>query len=181
MEQILISGFGGQGVMSLGKFLARAAISENKFATWFPSYGSEVRGGTAHCFVKISSHPIMSPFIDQPDIAIILNQPSLDKFEKRINKKCLLILNSDLISRFSSSYAEKNTISLPLNELAKECGNIRVANTVALGVLVNLRPDIISRQTVETILAGLFTDSRLNQQNLNAFEKGLTQKRKNLL
>ena len=74
----LISGFGGQGIMSLGRVLARVAVWEEKHTVFFPSYGAEMRGGTAHCFVKISTNPIASPFIEYPDVAIIFIQPSLD-------------------------------------------------------------------------------------------------------
>ncbi|MDD3297051.1 MAG: 2-oxoacid:acceptor oxidoreductase family protein, partial [Candidatus Omnitrophica bacterium] len=115
-KEILISGFGGQGLMSLGKIIARAALKSNKHTIWFPSYGAEMRGGTAHCFVKISDKPIASPFIVYPDIAIILNQPSLDKFRKVI-KKGILVTNKDLIGKISMS---KNITlkNLPLNSMA---------------------------------------------------------------
>ncbi len=97
VTKILISGFGGQGLLSLGKVLAKAALNEGKYTTWFPSYGAEMRGGTAHCFVKISDSPIASPFIDYPNIAMIFNQPSLDKFKNKLKQANPLILNSDLI------------------------------------------------------------------------------------
>jgi len=113
-KQILVSGFGGQGILSLGKILAKAAIVEDKNATWFPSYGAEVRGCTAHCFVKISKEAIASPFVEYPDIGIILNQPSLDKYRKQFKKRCFLILNSDLIGSDSVNKGIKK-ISLPLN------------------------------------------------------------------
>src|SRR6056297_2781993 len=95
--QILISGFGGQGMMKLGKILAEIALLQNKHTSWFPSYGAEMRGGTAHCFVKISDRHISSPFIDSPDIAVIFNQPSLARFKKSFNHKTTVILNRDLI------------------------------------------------------------------------------------
>jgi len=168
---ILISGFGGQGSMSLGKFLARAALKEQKHTTWFPSYGAEMRGGTAHCFVKISDLPIASPFVDSPDLAIILNQPSLEKFKNKIKQKTLLIFNSNLIARDFIPKGVKN-IGLPLNEIALDCGDIRVANAVILGILVFLMPDIFKKSTIISGLKEAFADKSILDKNLKAFAKG---------
>src|SRR3989338_6902731 len=116
-NEILISGSGGQGLMRLGKILAQAAVLEGKFTVFFPSYGPEMRGGTAHCFVKISDREIASPFVEFADTAIIFNQPSLVKFRARIRKEALVILNSDLISKSEAEITGK-VISLPLNKMA---------------------------------------------------------------
>jgi 2-oxoglutarate ferredoxin oxidoreductase subunit gamma len=97
MEKIIIAGAGGQGIMLLGRVLAEAAMRENKYVTWLPSYGAEVRGGTAYCMVVISHKEIGSPYIEEADTLIIMNNPSLEKFKDRIKKQGLLILNSSLV------------------------------------------------------------------------------------
>jgi len=170
--EILISGFGGQGIMSLGKILARAAMKEGRHTTYFPSYGAEMRGGTAHCFVKISDSEIASPFIESPDIAVIFNQPSLDKFKVRLKENSLLVLNSDFIDN-KACIKNKNieNVSLALNKIALECGNIKTANIIALGLVTSLRPGIVRDDTVVEVLAETFTGDTLGN-NLKAFERG---------
>ena len=169
--EILISGFGGQGIMSLGKFLARAALAEGKYTTYFPSYGAEMRGGTAHCCVKISDSPIASPFQGRPDVALIFNQPSLDKFKKKLKKGGILILNSDLVSG-KFSFDNIRGASLPLSKVALECGNIRVANVVALGALLSLDPGIFKKETLASALGETFKNQDTVNQNLKALDKG---------
>lgn len=169
--QILISGFGGQGLMSLGKLLAKAALKEGKYTTWFPSYGAEMRGGTAHCFVKISDSPIASPLVEYPNVAIILNQPSLEKFKKRLRKGSLLILNADLING-ESIIKDVKKVSLSLNKMALDCGNIKVANIIALGALISLRKKIIKIETIVEVLKENFADNYTVEQNLKALYKG---------
>jgi 2-oxoglutarate ferredoxin oxidoreductase subunit gamma len=170
--EILLSGFGGQGVMSLGKALATAALAEGKYSIYFPSYGAEVRGGTAYCFVKISNSAIASPLIENPDIAIILNQPSLDKFEKGLKKGCLLIANAELITR-SLVRSDITAILAPLNTLAFECGNGKVANTVALGILITLMPGLLKKETIIALLKDVFSSGDLLTQNIKALDKGI--------
>lgn len=130
-ERIIIAGSGGQGIMLMGEILAKGAMSENKFVTWLPSYGAEVRGGTVHCMVIISDQEIGSPYIDKADTLIIMNRPSLDRFQYRIKDKGLLILNSSLINTEIKKNA--HILSHPFTDIAVKLGNIRVANMVALG------------------------------------------------
>ncbi|MCQ9205604.1 MAG: 2-oxoacid:acceptor oxidoreductase family protein [Omnitrophica bacterium] len=170
--KILISGFGGQGLMSLGKILAKAALLENRYTSWFPSYGPEMRGGTAHCFVKISNSPIGSPFIDEPDIAIILNQLSLEKFKKQLKSKSLLILNSDLTRSNFHSQGIK-VISLPLNRIALECGNIKVVNIIALGIFFEVKKNFFKRETIVKVLKDTFAQGEILEANLKAFGLGI--------
>ncbi len=169
--EILISGFGGQGIMSLGKFLAKAALKEGRHTTFFPSYGAEMRGGTAHCCVKISDSPIASPFENRPDVALIFNQPSLDKFKSKLKKGSIIILNSDLISG-KFSFDNIKGASLPLNKIALDCGNIKVANVVALGALLSLSPGIFKKQTLINALKETFKNKNTVNQNLKALDKG---------
>ena len=169
--EILISGFGGQGVISLGKFLAKAALAEGKHTTYFPSYGAEMRGGTAHCCVKVSSSPIASPFYGHPDIALLLNQPSLDKFKKEVKNGGIVILNSDLISA-KPSMDNIRVVSLPLNKIDLDCGNIKVANVVALGALLSLDPGIFKKETLANAVKETFNNQDTIDQNLKALNKG---------
>ena len=168
---ILISGFGGQGVMSLGKIMAKVALLENKHAVWFPSYGAEMRGGTAHCFVKISDRKIAFPFIDSPDIAVIFNQPSLDKFKKKLKAQSLLIVNADLLN-IPNRLKNIQVANIALNTLAIDCGDVKVANTVALGVLIALRPKLFKQQTIIDIMKERFGNSNIFQANLRALQRG---------
>ena len=169
--KILISGFGGQGLMSLGRVLAKIALRVNKHTTWFPSYGAEMRGGTAHCFVKISDSEIGSPFIEYPDIAVLLNQPSLNKFKNKLKKESLIILNSDLISS-EPALGRVKKISLPLNKIALSCGDIKVANIVVLGLLSSLKPNLLKREVAVEILKEMFGYKGILDKNLKAFQKG---------
>jgi 2-oxoglutarate ferredoxin oxidoreductase subunit gamma len=169
--QILISGFGGQGMMKLGKILAETALLQNKHTSWFPSYGAEMRGGTAHCFVKISDRHISSPFISHPNIAVIFNQPSLAKFKKSFNHKTKVILNRDLIQAIQLPKVDKK-ISCPLNRIALDCGSIKVANIVALGIIFSLANKAVKRQIIVSVLEKNFPDKKKLKQNLEAFSKG---------
>lgn len=119
--------------MLLGKVLATAAMDENKFVTWLPAYGPEVRGGAAHCIVIISDAEIGSPCVDKADTLIIMNQLSFTKFKNRIKNKGLLILNSSLV---------ENNVGYPFTDIATELGNVKVANMVALGTYLAKRKNI---------------------------------------
>jgi len=163
--QILISGFGGQGMMNLGKILAKAALRQDKYATFIPSYGAEMRGGTAHCFTKISDKPIASPFIEYPDIAVILNQPSLDKFKNKIKKESLLVTNADLVESLPK-FSKVTIVNLPLNKIAIGCGDIRVINTVAIGVIIAHRPGLLKKEKVIEALKETFKDKAMLGINL---------------
>ncbi len=170
IKNILISGFGGQGMMKLGKILAQTALYEKKYTSWFPSYGAEMRGGTAHCFVKIATNPISSPFIKIPDIAVIFNKPSLHKFKKSFTDSTKIILNIDLIDNFHIDKAA-TVIKAPLNKIALDCGNIKVANIVALGIIFSV-DKIAKRETVISVLKDIFPEQNKLKQNLEAFSKG---------
>lgn len=172
-SSILISGFGGQGLMSLGKIIAKIALLEGKHTSWFPSYGPEMRGGTAHCFVKVSDLPIASPFVNTPDIAIILNQPSYDKFKDNLESKSILILNSDLMKKTLSVKKDIRLVNLPLNKMALECGNIKVVNIIALGVLSGLKGCFFKEKTAIKVLTENFSKGDTLEVNLRAFKRGM--------
>jgi 2-oxoglutarate ferredoxin oxidoreductase subunit gamma len=130
---VIISGFGGQGVMIIGNLLAYAAMKEGKHVTYLPVYGVEMRGGTANCTVVISSHQIGSPVVGSPHAAIVMNLPSLIKYEPHILPNGLLFINSSLIEPKETYRKDIQILSIPVNEIAIENGSPKLANMVALG------------------------------------------------
>jgi len=137
-EEIICAGFGGQGIMLMGKLLAEAGMRRGYNVTWLPSYGAEVRGGTAHSMVHISEGKIASPTILSPTTGIIMNKPSLRKFMDRMKRGGLLIVNTSM----APSVVEKKSVkvvALPLTGLAVELGNVRVANMIAAGAFAALK------------------------------------------
>ena len=131
-EKVLISGFGGQGIMFLGKLLCQAGMNNGFKVTYIPSYGAEVRGGTAHCNIIISDESIASPMVRKADTVIALNEPSLIKFESRLKPKGLLLLNSSLIT-VEPKRKDIEIVSIPATDIAYELDNIKVTNMVMLG------------------------------------------------
>jgi len=131
-QGIRISGFGGQGVVSAGVLLAQAGLADGKKVSWFPSYGAEMRGGTANCSVVIASGEVYTPIVTAPDTVIVMNEPSLAKFEPLIKKGGLLIINSSLVNS-KPKRADIKVLDVPCNEIADKLGNGRAANLVALG------------------------------------------------
>ncbi|MBD3264384.1 MAG: hypothetical protein GF375_04700 [Candidatus Omnitrophica bacterium] len=169
--KIVISGSGGQGIMLLGKLIAGLATKKEKYTTWIPSYGAEIRGGSAYCFVKISNSPIASPIIDKPDIGIIFNRLAFKRFKGRLEESKLIILNSDLIKKTDlPSSIEK--ISLPLNTMAAGCGNVKVANIIVLGVLSALKLDFATYRNALDMLNFVFHKKEIRKSNIKAFREG---------
>jgi 2-oxoglutarate ferredoxin oxidoreductase subunit gamma len=131
-QGIKISGFGGQGVISAGYLLAQAGMMEGKEVSFFPAYGAEMRGGTANCSVVVASEEVSTPIVSTPDTAIVLNEPSLAKFEPAVKPGGLLIINSSLINS-KATRKDIKVLYVPCNEIANELGNAKVMNMVALG------------------------------------------------
>jgi 2-oxoglutarate ferredoxin oxidoreductase subunit gamma len=131
-QEIIIAGFGGQGVMSMGQLLTYAGMLEGKNVSWLPSYGPEMRGGTANCSVIISDKMVASPIVTQASAVIALNKPSLDKFENAVVPGGMLFINSSLIDR-KTVRDDIQAYYIPANEIADQLGNSRVANSVMLG------------------------------------------------
>jgi 2-oxoglutarate ferredoxin oxidoreductase subunit gamma len=159
-EEIIISGFGGQGALFAGQLLAYAGMGCDKHVTWIPSYGPEMRGGTAHCTVVISDEPIGSPMVRHPSAVLALNLPSLDKYEDLVKPGGLLIYNSSLVSR-TVDRGDVRVIPTPANAISLEetaplldgkPGDARLANVVMLGALVQAT-GLIPLQAIETALA----------------------------
>jgi 2-oxoglutarate ferredoxin oxidoreductase subunit gamma len=130
---LIVSGFGGQGVLVIGNLLAYAAMKEGKHVTYLPTYGVEMRGGTASCTIVISSDEIGSPIVERPHSAIVMNLPSLIKYEPRLLPKGLLMFNSTLIDPKETRRKDIELLPIPINEIAIENGNPKLANMVALG------------------------------------------------
>lgn len=137
-EQVIISGFGGQGALFAGQLLTYTGMDEGWHVTWIPSYGPEMRGGTAHCIVILSDQEIGSPIIRQPSICIVMNPPSMEKYEPLVRSGGLLVANSTLI-RARSDRDDIDTLYIPANELAAELGNVKMANVVLLGAMLGRR------------------------------------------
>jgi 2-oxoglutarate ferredoxin oxidoreductase subunit gamma len=170
-ERIICAGFGGQGVMAMGKVLAISALREGKYATWLPSYGAEVRGGTAHCMVVISDEPIASPLIERADTLMILNDPSLKRFKTSIRDKGLLIVNTSLADCKGTS-RRLNIIQAPVTEIAHHIGLNRVANTVMIGVYLGLKKMIALSTMEKAIEEVLAHREKLIVINKRALEEG---------
>ena len=137
--EIILSGFGGQGVLFAGQLLAYAAMDEGRHVTWIPSYGPEMRGGTAHCTVIISDDEIGSPLVRRPAAAVGLNLPSRDKYAELVAPGGVLVLNASLIPHMDPR-RDIRTIEVPANEVAEALGHVRLANVVLLGALLAALP-----------------------------------------
>jgi len=155
LREMIFAGFGGQGVLSMGMILAYAAMKEGKEVSWMPSYGPEMRGGTANCIVNISDQPISSPIVSTYDAAVILNQPSLKKFEPRVKRGGLLIWESSIIKE-PPSRKDIQIYPVPAVEKATtELNNVKVMNMLLLGALIKIdpvvRPDTLLRTLQEAL------------------------------
>ena len=138
-EEIIIAGFGGQGVLSMGKILAYAGMMQNKEVSWFPSYGPEMRGGTANVTVIISDERISSPILNQFDTAIILNQQSMDKFENSVKKGGLMIYDPNGITRHPVR-TDIDIYTVDAADEATRMGSAKVFNMIVLGAFLKLKP-----------------------------------------
>jgi len=177
-ERLILAGWGGQGMMLLGKILAEMGMREGLEVTFYPSYGAEVRGGTAHCHVVFSAGPIYSPIVEQADTLIIMNQPSYDKFHGRLKPDALMLLNRSLVAMPPSTGGDgrefaRRIVGVPATDIANEVGDVRVANVVMLGVyntLKELLPDERAFDALERALTG--RKAALLDVNRQAYEKG---------
>ena len=169
---VIIAGFGGQGILSAGRMLEEASLIEGKEVSWFPSYGPEMRGGTANCAVVISEEQIGSPVINDADVLIALNQPSFEKFEKIVKPGGIVIIDKSLVSAMTT----RNDISFyPINasEIATELGNMAYATIVLLGCLSGASGSF-ERESFEKALYNVLPERRhhMIESNLIAFDKG---------
>lgn len=172
-EGILIAGFGGQGVLSTGQLIAYAGMLEDKHVAWIPSYGPEMRGGTANCGVTISDQPISSPVVSEPTILIAMNRPSLEKFESSVMPGGIIMVNSSLID-LKVQRDDVKAIYIPANDLAEEMGNGKVANNIMLGALIGLT-GVVSMESIVESLKKVLPPRRYNLIDINrqALKKGM--------
>ncbi len=171
MQKIIVAGFGGQGVLSLGQLLAYAAMYENKAATWLPAYGPEMRGGTANCSVVIDDKSVASPIIAISDCLIAMNLPSLVKFEKGVKKGGMVLINSSLISE-KCSRDDVNAFYVNANEVAHEIGNDKASNLVVLGAYIKLSGLFTKEVMLDTIAKSFAAKPQFIPSNQAAFEAG---------
>ncbi len=164
-QEIVFAGFGGQGIMVMGKVLAWAAMREGLKVTWMPSYGAEVRGGTAHSMVVISDEMVPSPVVTSPTACVVMNRPSLDRFEGSLASSGTLLINSTLIDR-QASRDDLDVLSIPLTRMATGLGNVRCANMIALGAL-NAKLKIVSMKALVEALKEVIPPNRRDLLPLN--------------
>ncbi len=151
MEQgVVFAGFGGQGILLSGKVLARAGMQEGLEVTWLPSYGPEMRGGTANCTVVLSDKPIGAPIVDAPWALVAMNEPSLDRFEPQLAEGGRVVINSSLVNR-AVKRSDLTAIPVPVTELAVSLDMPRAANMVALGALLRVLDSVPLQAAVEAM------------------------------
>lgn len=174
-KEIIISGFGGQGGLAIGKNLAEAGMAEGFYVTWAPSYGPEMRGGTANCSVVLSDKPIGSPVFAHPTELIALNEPSLTKFEEGVLPGGIVFVNSDVVTD-KVSRSDLKALYIPCAQVAEELGNPKVANMVMLGAYV-AETNILNAEAIEAMIQHMFTGpkAKLVPLNIEAFRRGMAQ------
>ena len=170
-QEIKIAGFGGQGVLSLGVWLSEIGMRQDLNVSWIPSYGPEMRGGTANCHVKLSREAIGSPLVTHPTVLVAMNRPSLEKFEDDVIEGGAILWDSSLID-IEPKREDIVRIPIPATEIAKELGNTRTSNVVILGVLAGYT-DFLDPLVVQRVLPLIFKKRHLLEINLKAFQKGL--------
>ncbi len=170
---VIIAGFGGQGILLAGNILAYAAMKEGKHVTFLPTYGVEMRGGTANCAVVVSTKEIGSPIIGSPLSAIIMNHPSLMKFGNHLKPGGLLLLNSSLVNPKNVMKREVELVPIPLNEIASQLGNAKLANMVVLGAYVE-KTQIIKEASIPDALINVLDERHHDMipANLEAIKQG---------
>ncbi|MDI3310669.1 MAG: 2-oxoacid:acceptor oxidoreductase family protein [Thermoanaerobacterium sp.] len=171
-EKIIFAGFGGQGIMSMGLIMSYAGMMDGKNVSWLPSYGPEMRGGTANCHVTISDEPVGSPIINEATVVVAMNRPSLEKYEKYIVPGGKLFINTSLIEK----KAERKDIEIyeiAANDIANELGNLKIANMVILGALVRAT-NITKFESVLKALVEVLGPSKEHLVSINekALKKG---------
>jgi len=164
-ESVIMSGFGGQGILLMGQLLCHAGMHEGLKVTWMPSYGPEMRGGTANCTVMLSSNRVGSPVIRYPVSLVAMNKPSLDRFAEAIQPKGFLVLNTSLIDH-RVNRSDLTIIRVPANQIAEKVGTVQVANMAALGAYVGARR-IVSLDSVLQALRRMIPEHRKELLSVN--------------
>jgi 2-oxoglutarate ferredoxin oxidoreductase subunit gamma len=170
-NDVIMAGFGGQGILLIGKMLAYAGMREGKEVSWLPSYGPEMRGGTCNCTVVISDRPVGSPVIRSPRAVVAMNLPSLDKFEPDLRPGGLLIINTSLIDR-GAARDDVTVVSVPANEIANELGNPRGANMIALGAYLGATGAVSLDGVIEVVRETFAAKPAVVDVNITALRRG---------
>lgn len=172
-HEILIAGFGGQGVLTAGQLLAYAGNFEGKKVSWVPAYGPEQRGGTANCSVVISDRDIASPLVSEPTACIVMNQPSLEKFERTVQPGGVLIVNTSLCTT-RATRTDITIVPVAASEIAVELGSVKFANMVALGALLAVLPAVETETVLKALTKVMGEDkARFVPVNRVALQKGV--------
>jgi 2-oxoglutarate ferredoxin oxidoreductase subunit gamma len=166
IRELILAGFGGQGIMTMGTMLATAGMKEGLHVTWLPAYGAEQRGGTANCTVVVSDESIASPIVDSPGIVVAMNLPSLEKFGPRCAPGGLLFINSSLIER-GGGRGDITEVRVPANDVAMRLGNPRVANMVMLGAVIG-KTGLVKLETLEALFRESTKGKAREMAELNA-------------
>ncbi|NMC57602.1 MAG: pyruvate ferredoxin oxidoreductase [Eubacteriaceae bacterium] len=171
-KSLLVAGFGGQGVMLIGKTIGYAASKADKFVTFSPAYGSEQRGGTANCTVVISDKEIASPIKGMIDDLIIMNELSYERFSSKVKKGGTMVINSSMVLSKCDN-KEINVYYVPVNDIAAELGNPLVANIVMLGAYIGISNILDKEVVLDIVKYNLKDKPKLIDINVNAFNKGI--------
>ncbi|MCX7747271.1 MAG: 2-oxoacid:acceptor oxidoreductase family protein [Clostridia bacterium] len=172
-QEIIIAGFGGQGILSAGRLLAYAGMLENKNVSWLPSYGPEMRGGTANCHVIISDESVGSPILNSATTLIVMNGPSLEKFEEMVVENGLIIKDSSLVEK-DPGREDLEVCAVPATKIASEMGNLTFANIILLGKLIG-KTKIISKESFVEALKKVLPEKKhyMIPEEIKALELGM--------
>jgi len=172
MHEIIISGFGGQGVLTAGLLLIECGASRDRYVSWCPSYGSEMRGGTANCTVMISDEEIGSPYTTTPGILVAMNEPSVDRFQDAVKSDGIMILNASMIPADKQIAKGRNAYRAPATEIAGALGNPRGANIVMLGALIKASGMFTKEDFIRAIESYFTQKGYHNPLNVECFNEG---------
>jgi 2-oxoglutarate ferredoxin oxidoreductase subunit gamma len=167
----MFAGFGGQGILFSAKILAHAAMEQGYEVVWIPSYGPEMRGGTAYCMVVISDRPIGSPIVRNPQHLVAMNRPSLEKFATVVKPGGVVMINSSLI-QIGSGREDVDELRVPVTDIAKEIGSVKAANIVALGAFAARSKMVDFDVLTESVKAEFAAKAKLIPLNMKALERG---------
>lgn len=172
-QEIIIAGFGGQGIQSAGMLIAYAGMLENKNVSWLPSYGPEMRGGTSNCHVIVSDEPVGSPILNTATALIVMNGPSLEKFENSVVPGGIIITDSSLVNK-SSGRTDVELYEIPATKMASDMGNLTYANIIVLGKLL-AKTGVVSKESFEQALKKVLPEKRhyMIPEEMKALEMGM--------
>lgn len=174
-KEIICAGFGGQGVLTAGMLLINAGMEQGQNVTFYPSYGSEMRGGTANCTVKVSEKLIASPTTKHPDIALTMNTPAVEKFENQVKSGGLLLVNSSITADDRTYRDDITVVKIPATDIAAELGNPKGANLVMLGALAT-HSDLFTVEYMEQAIVSFFEKKgkgKFNDKNVACYRRGV--------